>query len=158
MCCFCLQSDDEFTLLASDLESQPQTPASSMCDSLTSPPPRMSRPPSAFAARHPPVDAPASVVRLTSDGQFKIPGSQVESRSVPNDGGLPDGYTIAQQTRSKVSLATTPIEIIEANFQPPDVDAEAMRCSITDEYMQFLTETICECFGYCIVEDLLRSS
>lgn len=104
---------------------------------------------------------------LCSDGQFKIPGYRAEGRTVPpmssecqasgGSSGLPDGYTIAQQTRSKVSLATTPIEIIEANFQPPDVDAAdaAMRCSITDEYMQFLTDTICK---YCDIFGVMCES
>lgn len=55
-------------------------------------------------------------------------------------------YIIAQQTRSKVSLETTPIEIIESNFQPPDLDTENVDCSITSEYMQFLKDTICEFF------------
>lgn len=92
--------------------------------------------------------------RLTSDGHFKIPSQRIavsrpESRNQADQPpSLSADYIIAQQTRSKVSLATTPIEIIEANFQPPDVDsAENVDCSITSEYMQFLKDTICKMFS-----------
>lgn len=53
----------------------------------------------------------------TQDGVFKIPRARCDSYASQSE----QEYVIARQTRSKVSLAETPIEAIEQTFQAPDV-------------------------------------
>ena len=52
----------------------------------------------------------------SSDGLFKIPQNLSE--------GKKNEENIALRTRSKLSLATTPIETIESTFIPPDITTD----------------------------------
>lgn len=53
----------------------------------------------------------------TDDGLFKIP--RIRNDSIASQ--LEQEYSIATQTRSKISYAETPIELIEATLNAPDV-------------------------------------
>lgn len=75
----------------------------------------------------------------TTDGLFKIPRARNESTTSQSE----QEYIIAQQTRSKVSLAETPIEAIESTFNAPDVPLdmyENIQCDgdYDHEWFQFL--------------------
>lgn len=54
---------------------------------------------------------------FSDDGLFKIP--RIRNDSISSQ--LEQEYSIAKQTRSKISYAETPIELIEATLQAPDV-------------------------------------
>lgn len=88
-----MQSDDDINTTTSDIDSQPATP-SSQVDALEEP----------------------SETVYTQDGLFKIPRTRNDSTHAQDQ-----EYIIAQRTRSKISLAETPIETIESNFWAPDV-------------------------------------
>lgn len=87
------QSDDDINTTTSDIDSQPATPSSQI---------DMSQP------RTP---------MYTDDGLFKIP--RIRNDSISSQ--MEQEYSIATQTRSKISYAETPIEQIEATLQAPDV-------------------------------------
>lgn len=52
----------------------------------------------------------------TKDGLFKIPRGRNDSATSQTE----QDYIIAQRTRSKISLAETPIEAIESTLKAPD--------------------------------------
>ncbi|XP_072389073.1 uncharacterized protein mute isoform X1 [Diabrotica undecimpunctata] len=110
--------DDPDSSLFSDPPSiEPETPPE---QPVASPPP----PP------HPNTDANTN---WTEDGVFKIP-------STPKDKEEPtDETTIAKRTRSKLSLSSTPLEVIEEAFVPPDIppDLYEMHCD-NEDWMDFL--------------------
>lgn len=86
-------SDEDHNTTLSDVDSQPRTPLSqSFNDDKGTP-------------------------KYTSDGLFKIPRDRLDSSSSQSE----YDYIIAKRTRSKVSLATIPIETIESTFNPPDI-------------------------------------
>lgn len=106
-----MQSDDDLNTTASDLDSQPRTPR--------------------YASS---IDG-ESIVNFTSDGLFKIPRQRTES---VNSAVTVENYTIAQQTRSKVSLESTPIEKIETAFED---DAPYTDDQLFDHnYLEFLQD------------------
>lgn len=87
------QSDDDINTTTSDIDSQPATPSSQIDISQSRTP------------------------IYTDDGLFKIP--RIRSDSIASQ--LEQEYSIAKQTRSKISYAETPIELIEATLNAPDV-------------------------------------
>lgn len=87
------QSDDDINTTTSDIDSQPATPSSQIDMSQSRTP------------------------IYTDDGLFKIP--RIRSDSIASQ--LEQEYSIATQTRSKISYAETPIELIEATLNAPDV-------------------------------------
>ncbi|KAG5897288.1 hypothetical protein JTB14_011454 [Gonioctena quinquepunctata] len=68
----------------------------------------------------------------TDDGVFKIPKCKDKDE-------MTDGTTIAKRTRSKLSLSSTPLEVIEETLIPPDIttDMYDMVCD-NDDWMDFL--------------------
>lgn len=78
----------------SDIDSQPATPLSQALDACEEP----------------------SHSTYTKDGLFKIPRARNDSATSQTE----QDYIIAQRTRSKISLAETPIEAIESTFKAPD--------------------------------------
>lgn len=56
----------------------------------------------------------------TKDGLFKIPRARNDSCNSQSE----QEYIIAQRTRSKISLAETPIEALESTLNPPDVTTD----------------------------------
>lgn len=88
------KTDDDLNTTTSDIDSQPATPSSQ-------------------ADPNEEVGQPI----YTRDGLFKIPRDRCDSQASQSE----QEYIIARQTRSKVSLAETPIEAIEQTFQAPDV-------------------------------------
>lgn len=107
---------------ASDLDSQPRTPLNTTT-----------------------VDEDGTI-HFTADGLFKIPRQRTES---VNSAHTVENYTIAQQTRSKVSLEATLIETIESNFQPPDDIPYTEEQLFDYPYLEFLQDifnpsTVCE--------------
>lgn len=76
-------------------------------------------------------------MQYTKDGLFKIPMVRSESHSQVEPGNL------AQRTRSKISLAGTPIETIECTLKAPDVTWDMYEHAppgTDDDWVQFLTE------------------
>lgn len=75
--------------------------------------------------------------KYTKDGLFKIPRDRNDSFSSQTE----QDYLIAQRTRSKVSLEATPIETLESNFFPPDLqaDADCEEMLIDYNYLEFLS-------------------
>lgn len=78
------------------------------------------------------------VVNLTPDGLFKIPRYRTES---VNSAVTVENYTIAQQTRSKVSLESTPIEKIETSLASFEDEAPYTDDQLFDHnYLEFLQD------------------
>lgn len=72
----------------------------------------------------------------TNDGLFKIPRGRNDSVQSEQE------YIIAQRTRSKVSLAETPIEAIESTFKAPDIPIDMydnIECEVDNDWIQFLS-------------------
>lgn len=93
-----MQSDDDINTTTSDIDSQPATPsshASEVCDEPSRP-------------------------IYSRDGLFKVPRARNDSSTSQTE----QDYIIAQRTRSKVSLAETPIEAIESTFKAPDAPSD----------------------------------
>uniref|UniRef100_A0A182NSG0 Myb-like domain-containing protein n=1 Tax=Anopheles dirus TaxID=7168 RepID=A0A182NSG0_9DIPT len=92
-------SDDDPNTTASDIDSQPRTPAST---SLT-------------------VENDfQSEVQYTKDGLFKIPRARNDSQCSQSEQEQ-EQENIALRTRSKLCLTTTAIETLESTFIPPDI-------------------------------------
>lgn len=98
----------------SDIDSQPATP-SSQAD---------------------PSEEPQSPTVYTYDGPFKVPRARTDSVASQSE----QEYIIAQRTRSKISLAETPIEAIESTFKAPDAPTDLYQFDpdVDDEWLQFL--------------------
>lgn len=99
----------------SDIDSQPATPSSQ-------------------------VDASENRMAIyTDDGLFKVPRARNDSTASL----LEQEYSIAKQTRSKISLTETPIELIESTFNAPDIPPDMLHVEQDDnpDWMEFL-------FGY----------
>lgn len=99
----------------SDIDSQPATP-SSQAD---------------------PNEDHTSQPIYTRDGLFKIPRIRHDSQASLSE----QDYVVAKQTRSKVSLAETPIEDIEHRFVPPDVPIDFYHTVQDPMYEEFLFST-----------------
>ncbi|XP_028155473.1 uncharacterized protein LOC114349332 isoform X2 [Diabrotica virgifera virgifera] len=106
-------------------------------NSLFSDPPSIEpeTPPEQHVASPPPPPQPNTDAdtHWTEDGVFKIP-------SAPKDKEEPtDETTIAKRTRSKLSLSSTPLEVIEEAFIPPDIppDLYEMHCD-NEDWRDFL--------------------
>ncbi|XP_055309941.1 uncharacterized protein LOC129573467 [Sitodiplosis mosellana] len=108
-----IESDDEINTTHSDIDSQPATPSSQ-------------------------IDASEEVQNAvyTHDGLFKIPRLRNDSTTSQSE----QEYIIAQRTRSKISLAETPIEAIESTFRAPDapLDMYQMEPDVDPNWIQFL--------------------
>lgn len=109
-----LQSDDDINTTTSDIDSQPATPLSQASDIYDEP----SRP------------------TYTKDGLFKLPRIRNDSATSQTE----QDYIIAKRTRSKISLAETPIEAIESTFKAPDAPLDMYHLNPDDPYWtDFLT-------------------
>lgn len=82
----------------SDIDSQPATP-SSQTDTY---------------------EEPSCKPIYSQDGIFKVPRARNDSTASHSE----QEYIIAQRTRSKISLAETPIEAIESTFRAPDAPSD----------------------------------
>lgn len=119
------QSDDDVNTTTSDIDSQPATPSSQ-------------------------VDiAEARTPIYTDDGLFKVPRVRNDS----NASYFEQEYSIAKQTRSKISLAETPIEVLESTFKPPDVplDMYQVEPDFDREYLDFLFNTCLKPIGRLMI-------
>lgn len=98
----------------SDIDSQPATPSSQadLCEE------------------------PLSPTVYTKDGLFKVPRARTDSATSQSE----QEYIIAQRTRSKISLAETPIEAIESTFKAPDAPLDMYQTDpdVDDDWIQFL--------------------
>lgn len=109
-----MQSDDDINTTTSDIDSAPATPSSQ-------------------------VDPSEEANALyTHDGLFKIPRARNDSCASQ----LEQEYIIAQRTRSKISLAETPIEAIESTFKAPDapLDMYQSEPDLDPEWFGFLQD------------------
>lgn len=72
----------------------------------------------------------------TEDGVFKIPPAKSKGSFTEEENA-----NIALRTRSKLSLSSTPLEVIEEAFIPPDIttDMYDMDCD-NDDWKEFLKE------------------
>lgn len=61
----------------------------------------------------------------TDDALFKVPASKEDV--------VEDEATIALRTRSKLSLNSTPLEVIEESFVPPDITMDMYDLECDDE-------------------------
>ncbi|XP_031624264.1 uncharacterized protein LOC116341381 isoform X2 [Contarinia nasturtii] len=114
------ESDDEINTTASDIDSQPATP-SSQIDAY---------------------EEPRTV--YSTDGLFKIPRARNDSTDTLLQ--TEQEYIIAQRTRSKISLAETPIEAIESTFRAPDVPQDMYQTEPDEDdpyWMEFLNTFAC---------------
>ncbi|XP_056646341.1 uncharacterized protein LOC130451386 isoform X1 [Diorhabda sublineata] len=104
-----------------DLEESEDDPDSSICTT---------EPPTSPCASSP---VPTAQTNWSVDGVFKIPTAPKEKEDAP------DEATIALRTRSKLSLSSTPLEIIEEAFIPPDIttDMYEMDCD-NEDWKNFL--------------------
>ncbi|KAL1513123.1 hypothetical protein ABEB36_002583 [Hypothenemus hampei] len=78
-----------------------------------------------------------TTAHYTDDGIFKIP----PPKTGPNEPlDEINQANIALRTRSKINLSSTPLEVIEKNFVPPDVtnDMYDLECDDDDDWKQFL--------------------
>lgn len=88
-----------------------------------------------------------SPIVYSNDGLFKIPKIRNDSTASLSE----HEYKIAQQTRSKVSLTGTPIEIIESTFLAPDAPIDiydSIYDDDNDEWNEFLKNynmPLCKC-------------
>lgn len=102
----------------SDIDSQPATP-SSQIDASEEP-----------------------RIIYSNDGLFKVPRARNDSIT-DNTSQTEQEYIIAQRTRSKISLAETPIEAIESTFKAPDVSQDMYVTMEPDEdpyWLEFLND------------------
>ena len=112
--CVFLQSDDDMNTTTSDVDSQPATPLSQASDIYDDP----------------------SCPIYSKDGLFKVPRARNDSTTSQTE----QDYIIAKRTRSKISLAETPIEAIESTFKAPDAPLDMYRYDIDDQdWTDFLT-------------------
>lgn len=112
------QSDDDLNTTASDFDSQPATPMSQID----------------LSEDH--SQTPKRAI-FTKDGLFKVPRDRNDSTASQTE----QEYIIAKQTRSKVSLAETPIEAIESTFLAPDAPLDIYEAERENEpdWIEFLT-------------------
>lgn len=107
------QSDDDINTTTSDIDSQPATPLSQ-------------------------ADINEEPLRPTysRDGLFKVPRIRNDSATSQTE----QDYIIAKRTRSKISLAETPIEAIESTFKAPDAPLDMYQFDLDDpHWTDFLT-------------------
>ncbi|XP_055693650.1 uncharacterized protein LOC129796027 [Lutzomyia longipalpis] len=111
-------SDDDTNTSISDIDSQPSTP---VWNSMATP------------------DAKDGV-EYTKDGLFKIP--QICATPSPCKNAQEPFRPPALGTRSKISLAKTPIEDIEETFVPPDIttDMYEFDCDMDNVWQEFLNQ------------------
>lgn len=78
-----------------------------------------------------------SIATYSQDGLFKVPRARNDSTASHSE----QEYIIAQQTRSKISLAETPIEAIESTFKAPDAPLDMYQLEFDGDpiWNQFLT-------------------
>lgn len=111
---FLLKSDDDINTTTSDIDSQPATPSSQID-----------------------ITEPRTPI-FSDDGLFKVPRARNDSTASQ----LEQEYSIAKQTRSKISLAETPIEEIESTFKAPDVPSDMYQVETDDDpdWFKFLID------------------
>ncbi|XP_049534014.1 uncharacterized protein LOC125950247 [Anopheles darlingi] len=112
-----IPSDDETNTTISDVDSQPNTPASGF------------RTPGHDSE----IEAPYAM-----DGPFKIPKPRFDSHSQSEQ----EQENIALRTRSKLCLTKTDIETLESTFVPPDIttDMYDIDYDMDQEWKDFLEE------------------
>lgn len=107
-----MQSDDDINTTTSDIDSEPATPSSQM---------------DAY-------EEPSSTPIYSQDGIFKVPRARNDSTTSHSE----QDYIIAQRTRSKISLAETPIEAIESKLRALDAPSDIYQIESNPIWNQFL--------------------